>query len=96
MAERDITGSLEPVLVRAARESPAIYSDGPRQSGKTTLLKHLFADDFGYVSLELPDARAAAREGPQTLLDANHPPVIFDEIHFAASLLPFIKERIEC
>jgi len=33
---------------------------GPRQSGKTTLLKHLFARRCRYVSLESPDVRAAA------------------------------------
>jgi predicted AAA+ superfamily ATPase len=37
-----IRRSLEPVLKRAAREFPVVVLTGPRQSGKTTLLKHLF------------------------------------------------------
>ena len=37
-----IQRSLEPVLKRAAREFPVVVLTGPRQSGKTTLLKHLF------------------------------------------------------
>lgn len=58
-----LNGSLEPVLQRAAAEFPAVVLTGPRQSGKTTLLKHLFGNDYGYLSLELPDVRAAAEAG---------------------------------
>jgi predicted AAA+ superfamily ATPase len=36
-----IPGSLEPVLVRTMAEFPVVVLIGPRQSGKTTLLKHL-------------------------------------------------------
>ena len=44
--------SLEPVLKRAAAEFPAVVVTGPRQSGKTTLLQHLFGERYLYVSLE--------------------------------------------
>lgn len=87
--------SLEPVLERAAAEFPAVVLTGPRQAGKTTLLKHLFKGRYAYVSLELPDVRAAALEDPRSFLDHFRPPVIFDEIQFAAELLPYIKERID-
>ncbi|HEY4001669.1 MAG TPA: AAA family ATPase [Candidatus Xenobia bacterium] len=52
-----ITRSMEPILERAAHEFPAVVVVGPRQSGKTTLLRHLFA--HRYVSLEAPDVRAS-------------------------------------
>lgn len=68
---------------------------GPRQSGKTTLLKHLFADSHGYVSLELPDIRASAEEDPRSFLARFPPPVIYDEIQFAPVLLLYIKELID-
>lgn len=79
----------------AVDEFSAIVLTGPRQSGKTTLLKHLFDQTHRYVSLELPDVRTAAAADPRAFLEAYHPPVIFDEVHYAPELLPYIKERID-
>ena len=89
-----ITRALEPVLRTAAAQFPAIVLTGPRQSGKTTLLRHAFGK-ADYVSLEPPDIRAAAAADPRGFLDGHHPPVIFDEVQYAPDLLPYIKERID-
>jgi len=92
---RYIHRTLEDALKRAASEFPAVVLTGPRQAGKTTLLKHLFGRTHGYVSLELPDVRAAADTDPRGFLEMNAPPVIFDEVQYAPELLPYIKERID-
>jgi len=95
MASKYIKRSLEPVVKRAVREFPVVILTGPRQSGKTTLLKHLFGKDYAYVSLEPPDIRAAAIEDPRGFLAMYPPPCILDEVQYTPDLLPYIKERVD-
>ncbi len=90
-----IPRTLESVITRAAQEFPVVVLTGPRQSGKTTLLRHCFAADYQYVSLEPPDVRAAAAEDPRGFLALYPPPVIFDEIQYTPDLLPYLKEHVD-
>ncbi len=68
---------------------------GPRQSGKTTLLRKLFGNRYQYVSLDLPDVRSLALNDPRSFLERYSPPVIFDEVQHAPELLSYIKVRID-
>jgi predicted AAA+ superfamily ATPase len=68
---------------------------GPRQSGKTTLLRRLFGKTHRYVSVEPPDVRAAAVADPRAFLEQYAPPVIVDEVQYAPDLLVYIKEWID-
>ena len=95
MSDTYIPRSLEPHLARAISEFPVVVVVGPRQSGKTTLLRHMFDTQRPLVSLEPPDVRAAATSDPRGFLDLHAPPVVFDEIQYAPELLPYIKERVD-
>ncbi len=95
MAHPYIERSLEPIIQKAADQFPAVVLTGPRQSGKTTLLKHVFGKDRRYISLEPPDIRTAAVEDPRGFMEMHPPPVIFDEVQHAPDLLPYVKERVD-
>ena len=95
MLPRYIKRSVETILKKGVSEFPAVVLTGPRQSGKTTLLTHLFGKSHRYVSLDPPDVRAAAMEDPRGFLEMYPPPVIFDEVQYVPELLPYVKERID-
>ncbi len=95
MSTRYIPRALEPVLRKAAAQFPVLILTGPRQSGKTTVLKHVFGQASGYISLEPPDVRAAAAADPRGFLEMHPAPVIFDEVQYAPDLLPYIKESVD-
>jgi hypothetical protein len=95
MAKHYMERSSEPLIKRAVKEFPVIVLTGPRQSGKTTLLKHLFAERYRYISLEPLDVRTAAATDPRRFIEMYPPPVIFDEVQYAPDLLPYIKEKVD-
>lgn len=90
-----IPRTLEPVLRRAVAQFPAVLLTGPRQSGKTTLLRHALDETHAFVSLEAPDVRASALADPRGFLRQYAPPVVLDEIQNVPSLLPYIQEQID-
>jgi len=67
---------------------------GPRQSGKTTLVKHLFPE-AEYHSLENPDTRERAIEDPKGFLGRDIPLVILDEVQHTPALLSYIQEIMD-
>lgn len=73
---------------------PVLAVTGPRQSGKTTLLKELFAD-YRYISLENPNTRSFASEDPMGFLNQYDQKVIFDEVQRVPELFSYIQSRVD-
>lgn len=72
----------------------AILVAGPRQVGKTTMLKEL-TEGINYVTLDDMIIQASAKEESGTFFKDNPPPVFVDEIQKAPELFPQIKMLID-
>lgn len=95
MAQVYIKRGVEAAVREAAKQFPALIITGPRQSGKTTLLKHLFSKNHTYVSMDDPALRLMATEEPNIFFQNYKPPIIIDEIQYAPELLSHIKIMID-
>ncbi len=85
---------IETILGQVVRQYPIITITGPRQSGKTTLVRHLFPDKH-YVSLENPDQREMALNDPRAFLKSIESGSILDEIQRAPMLLSYLQELVD-
>ncbi|MGI6370617.1 MAG: ATP-binding protein [Candidatus Kapaibacterium sp.] len=73
---------------------PVIVLTGPRQSGKTTLLRTMFPD-YRYVSLEDPDTRSFAESDPRVFLKQYDKYVVFDEVQRVPHLFSYIHSIVD-
>lgn len=87
---RDIT----PFLVYSASKFPIVTITGPRQSGKSTLLKNCFPD-YQYLSLENTDTREMALMDPRGFLKKYSNRIILDEIQRAPQLLSYLQTHVD-
>lgn len=68
---------------------------GPRQVGKTTMLRHLFSDEYSYVTLDDIIELEIAKSDPK-LFFLNHPgKLIIDEVQHAPELFSEIKRIVD-
>tara|TARA_R110000868_G_scaffold141177_1_gene357448 strand:+ start:126 stop:1283 length:1158 start_codon:yes stop_codon:yes gene_type:complete len=81
-------------LLNLSRQYKAIAVVGPRQSGKTTLVKNVFPDK-SYVSLENPDIRNFALEDPKGFLGQFSKGAILDEVQRAPELFSYLQQILD-
>lgn len=86
--------TLQKSLLQSAREYPVVTVTGPRQSGKTTLLRESFPKR-AYASLEEPDQRAFALEDPRAFLGQFKGALIIDEVQHVPQLLSYIQGIVD-
>ncbi|TLU81620.1 MAG: ATP-binding protein [Chlorobium sp.] len=90
MIYRKLTATLQ----RLARTFPVIAITGPRQSGKTTLAKAVFADK-PYITLEDPAERAFALEDAKGFLHRFRDGALFDEAQRWPDLFSFLQGMVD-
>lgn len=94
MKQAYIKRKIESTILEAAKYFPVITVTGPRQSGKTTMLKHIFPH-LHYYSLEDLDTRSFAMEDPVRFLHLHEGGMILDEVHNYPELLSYIQGIVD-
>ena len=95
MKMRYIPRQCEAVLRNAAGQFPAVAVTGPRQSGKSTLLRHVFEKTHRYVTLDDPLLRQRALSDPKSFLEDLGAKAIIDEIQYVPEILSYVKIAID-
>ena len=91
---RDISRNLSTTIIGAARRFGSVVVTGPRRSGKTWLLRHLFPS-ASYYLFEDPDIVGRFRADPTGFLNGVRTPTILDEIQNVPELFNHIRSRID-
>lgn len=91
-----ITRNLEQIVSRVTQEYPVVLVTGPRQVGKTTMLRKMMdGTNRSYISLDDLTERNLAKTDPQLFLELHKPPVLIDEVQYAPELFTYIKIYVD-
>ena len=86
--------NIEAVFLSLLQKYPGINITGPRQSGKTTLVKNLIKD-YNYFSMENPDIRLFAENDPRGFLRSSGEKFILDEVQRVPDLFSYLQEILD-
>ncbi|MBS1489062.1 MAG: ATP-binding protein [Bacteroidetes bacterium] len=90
MFERVARGQIK----KMSRYFPVLFLSGPRQSGKTTLVKQIFKS-LPYVLLELPDQRRLAHNDPHSFLQKFPKGAVLDEAQNVPELFSYLQGVVD-
>ena len=91
-----ITRILEKHIIDVAKEYACILITGPRQVGKSTLIKHIYQNKhINYLTLDDLNDRQLAKNDPKMFLSIHKAPIFIDEIQYAPELFSYIKIEID-
>lgn len=85
---------IQPLLRSLIKQFPAVLVTGPRQVGKSTLLKQL-GEEYQYVTFDDPILLAQARNDPSLFMLNHQGKLILDEVQYAPELFSSLKLEID-
>lgn len=89
-----ISREMQEKVQKLANQYPFVAVTGPRQSGKSTLLRNLF-QDYDYVSLEDLDERDLAERDPRAFIRMHPDKAILDEVQRVPGLLSYLQTHAD-
>lgn len=89
-----IERATEKELRNLSKQYKAIAVVGPRQSGKTTLVRQVFGNK-PYINLENPDVRNFALEDPKGFLNQYKEGAILDEAQRVPQLFSYLQQVLD-
>ena len=90
-----IKRDIEDKIISLSKEYSCILITGPRQVGKTTVLRQLMDDNREYVTLDDMDERSLSKRDPAMFLQIHSTPIMIDEVQYAPELFSYIKMEID-
>ena len=90
-----IKRDIEDKIISLSKEYSCILITGPRQVGKTTVLRQLMDNNREYVTLDDLDERGLAKRDPAMFLQIHSTPIMIDEVQYAPELFSYIKIEID-
>lgn len=90
-----IKRDLEEKIEALSKEYACILITGPRQVGKTTMLKNLMDEEREYVTLDDLEERRLAKTEPALFMQMHKMPIFIDEVQYAPELFSYIKIEID-
>ena len=90
-----ITRDIENIITKLTKEYACILITGPRQVGKTTVLRRLMDSNREYVTLDDLEERRLAKNDPAMFLQMHSLPIFIDEVQYAPELFSYIKIAVD-
>ncbi len=90
-----VSRDLEKRIKSALKSFPVVAVTGPRQTGKSTMLKKILGAEYNYITFDDPLIRERAIDDPLLFLSTAGEKVIIDEIQYVPQILSYIKIKVD-
>lgn len=92
-----IERALTPLILQGLKDSPAVFINGPRQAGKSTLVRQVMKAQPGaaYMTFDDLSTQAAAKNDPEAFLRRAKSPLILDEVQLVPEVFRALKLVID-